>query len=196
MQWELFNNRRMKVNVRTLTVLGLLIVCLLNTPAMAQQSEATSGGSAASAPKPPPELEKVKAVSGTWKCEGHHSEIPGCPASPTRSTSTSKAELGGFWYVEHEEGSYCGPYKVLDIEGYDPVKKKFLDYRFYDFGAYEVTTSDSPDGPWSGSYIMNGKESSERFTMTYKNDKEFTMTFEDQVDGQWKKTADSTCRKQ
>ena len=189
------------MDVRTLTLFGLLTTALLGAPALAQESTSNAaGGNSVSAPKPPPELEKLKAESDTGRgstCEGHHSEMPGCPAGPTHSTFSSwKAELGGFWYVAHEEGSTCGPYKVLEIQGYDHGKKKFVNYRFYDFGAYQLSTSDNADGPWTGTFVMNGKETPARATLTVKNDHESIMTIENQVDGQWKKTGESVCRKQ
>jgi hypothetical protein len=72
-------------------------------------------------PKPGPEIEKLKALEGTWdatiKMQGGES----------KGTATYKMGVGGMWLVSDFEGDFGGmKFQGKGMDTYDAGKKKFV----------------------------------------------------------------------
>jgi hypothetical protein len=72
-------------------------------------------------PKPGPEHEMLKELAGTWDAA---IKMGGQEA---KGTAVYKMELGGFWLMSTFEGDLGGmKFKGQGIDGYDPLRKKFV----------------------------------------------------------------------
>ena len=175
------------------------LALLLAAPAMVQESSSTSG-TTASAPKPPPEMDQLKWQLGTWQCDEKHLASSLGPAHEERWSETTKPDLSGFWYVTRGAGEKSADTPnggdFLDIDGYDPVKKKFIDTGFFAGGYWTETYDNGIDGPYTGTSTYNGKTYQTRGTSKHKSDSENSWVGESQIEGKWTKTEEGTCKKQ
>lgn len=90
---------------------GILAIAALASSAGAQEP-----------PKPGPEHARLKELAGTWDCTG---KLAG--QIEFKGVSTSKMELGGFWLITEFEAELFGqPFRGRSLDGYDPIKKKYV----------------------------------------------------------------------
>jgi len=101
--------------VRRISVLVfLLVVCL--TRAMHGQTPA---------PKPDPEFQKLQALVGRWMFNGEYKPGAWGPGSKITGEYTGRFILKGFAFEGRTvERSAEGETRFLEIDAYDPVKKK------------------------------------------------------------------------
>jgi hypothetical protein len=95
-------------------------------------------------PKPGPEIEKLKALEGTWdatvKMMGNES----------KATATYKMGVGGMWLVSDFEGEFGGmKFQGKGMDTYDASKKKYI-------SVWVDSMSTSPM-VMEGSYDKDGK---------------------------------------
>ena len=163
---------------------------------MAQESGATSGGSIASAHKPPTEIEKLRFLIGPWRCDSVFESASG-PVH-THETITTEPILDGFWYELH--GTYDASagqpaYKLTALFGYDQSKKKFINMGSDNVGGYWTSTADQALGPYTITSSADAKDIGGRGTWSCKSDRECVYTYERKTDGGWKKNEEDRCHK-
>ena len=72
-------------------------------------------------PKPGPELEKLKALEGTWDAAVKFA------GGESKGTMTFKMGLGGLWLTSNFEGEFAGQkFSGKGFESYDGAKKKYV----------------------------------------------------------------------
>jgi hypothetical protein len=151
----------------------------------------TTGGGLLAQPgeKPGPEHEKIKKLEGTWIAT-----VKG-PGGESKGTMTYKSILGGFWMASEFKGDFGGmPFTGHGMDGYDPIKKQYVEYWFDSMGpgamvftgtfdkTGKVLTSTAegpgPDGKpakWKSVSTMKDDDTME-FTMSVGDSKEPMMT--------------------
>jgi hypothetical protein len=94
---------------------------LVLSAAMATMSAGTAAAQEPS--KPGPEHTRLKEMEGTWEAEGKMTH----DGSTFKGTQVSKLDLNGLWLVGEFTAEF-GPEKFRgrSIDGYDPVKKKYV----------------------------------------------------------------------
>jgi hypothetical protein len=141
---------RRVVMKRISVLLFALVVCF----ATAMQAQAP-------APKPNPEVKKLHAVLGHWTFEGEQKPGPLGPAGKLTGEQTCRMILGGFFVqCQWTEKGPAGETRGLEIDGYDPVNKN------YPLSVYEsgggvfsgVSTFSGNTNPWTGKYVLAGKQ--------------------------------------
>jgi hypothetical protein len=71
--------------------------------------------------KPGPEHEMLKEMEGTWEATMKVGDME------SKGTMTYKMDLGGLWLLSDYEGSFGDmKFKGHGIDGYDPMKKKYV----------------------------------------------------------------------
>jgi hypothetical protein len=79
-----------------------------------------SRGFAQEPAKPGPEHEVLKQMEGTWDATLEGEDKP-------NGISKFMVKLGGFWVINEYEGSFAGaPFEGHGLNGYDPIKKKYV----------------------------------------------------------------------
>src|SRR5438132_4516491 len=72
-------------------------------------------------PKPGPELEKIKALEGTWDVTVKVADME------SKGTATYKMGVGGMWLVGDFEGDFGGQkFQGKGLDSYDAAKKKYV----------------------------------------------------------------------
>jgi hypothetical protein len=93
------------------------------------------------APKPGPEQKKLEIWVGDWTYEGENMATPFRPASKHAGKASVRPILGGFFVEWHgEETGPAGTTLWLEIDGYDPLNKKFMWNNFSDDGSFNTVT--------------------------------------------------------
>jgi hypothetical protein len=78
--------------------------------------------SAQESPAPGPEHAKLKALEGQWDYQFTMAD-----GSVSTGRSEAKFECGGLWLVSDFKGEFGGqPFQGRGLDGYDPVKKKYV----------------------------------------------------------------------
>jgi hypothetical protein len=99
-------------------------------------------------PKAPAEVaERVKAMSGTWKCEGTGAGMDG-KSIPFKGTMTSKAELDGYWVHDSfagtmGDGKMAMKFKMESYATFDAPTKKWRTVSMDNMGGQMMTTGDA-----------------------------------------------------
>jgi hypothetical protein len=146
------------------TLIAVALVMLL--VAVAAQAQAP-------APKPGPEHKKLEIFVGDWTYEGEYHATPYGPAGKCSGKQTVRPILGGFFIeVRSEEKGAAGNIQYYEIDGYDPVAKKYTWSGFDNTGSsYAVTyTFDGSTMIYSGTQIIGAKEYRMRGTATFAPD--------------------------
>jgi hypothetical protein len=95
-------------------------------------------------PKPGPEHKALEKLAGTWDVV---TTLPG--NIKAKGTMTCKMECGGLWLVRDIESKFGNlPFHYKGLDGYDPVKKKYVSVQFDSLttvptlleGTYDETT--------------------------------------------------------
>ncbi|MCA9062378.1 MAG: DUF1579 domain-containing protein [Planctomycetaceae bacterium] len=82
----------------------------------------TAGFSVAQQPGPPPELDELKKLVGTWDTI---TKVPGQPDST--GVARYRLGVGGMWVISDMEGKIAGlPYQGHGLDSYDTGKKKYV----------------------------------------------------------------------
>jgi hypothetical protein len=77
-------------------------------------------------PKPGPEHKALEKLAGTWDVV---MTLPG--NMKAKGTMTCKMECGGLWLVRNIETKFGNlPFHYKGLDGYDPVKKKYVSVQF------------------------------------------------------------------
>ena len=149
--------------------------------------------------KAPAEMDAMKGMVGTWKCEGKMSG--GGMDMPIKSTYKVAWEMDNMWLVGHVEGakSKAMPraYKGTDYYTYDPSTKDYVMLSLDNFGMWGRSTSKGWEGDkasWTGKAKMMGMEADTKTTVTRKGDKEVALEMSETGGGQTS-TVSITCKK-
>ncbi len=125
------------------------------------------------APKPGPEHKKLEIWIGDWTFEEEGSATPFGPAGKASGRSTAKWILGGF-FVEFrvEWKGTAGPMQAIEIDGYDPVTKKYTWNNFASDGGVQAFTYaiEGNTVSYSGTQVIGGKQVKARGTITFAPD--------------------------
>jgi hypothetical protein len=135
-------------------------------------------------PKPGPEHERLKELAGTWDCTVKFGD------QETKGTMVYKMELGGFWLVGHFEADMGGQrFTGLGVDGYDPLKKKYVSFwadsmspsSMWMEGSYDKEThSTTMTGHGPG---MDGKVHKFKTTSEFKDNDSIVFTMYDITEG-------------
>ena len=135
---------------RTIALLFLLVFCV----ATAMQAQAP-------APKPGPEVKKLQAVVGHWTFDGEQKPGPLGPGGKFTGEDNCRMILGGFFFQCQLSGKVAeSQMRLLEIDGYDPVNKKFSSDFYFDDGGRRSGTLTVTGNAWTydGKYLVAGKE--------------------------------------
>jgi len=157
--------------------------------------------------KPAPELDTLKWMEGTWKCEGKMAAGamgPGTPEMAYKSKMMFKRDksLGNFAF----NGSYemlkskTNPaVKASFLAAYDTTSKQFVNMGVDSMGGIVRETSTGMTGDkmvFNGEGTMMGMKIKTRNTITKKSDKELTYTAEADMTGKgFIQMGEDTCKK-
>jgi hypothetical protein len=149
--------------------------------------------------KPAPEMDQMKGMVGTWKCDGKMSGDG--MEMPMKSTYKVGWDMDNMWLVGHLEGAKAKgmpkAYKGLDYYTYDPEKKEFVMLSLDNVGMYGRSTTKGWEGDtttWTGKAYMGGHESDTKMTITRKGDKEVHLEMSETAPGHTM-TGTVTCKK-
>jgi hypothetical protein len=139
------------------------------------------------APKPGPEQKKLEIWVGDWTYEGETRATPLGPAGKFIGKNSTRPILGGF-FIEFrgEEKGPSGALQWYEIDGYDPVSKRFSWNNFASEGSVQAITYtiEGTTVSFSGTQVTGGKQYKIRGTFAFAPD--FTSSvgkFEMSVDG-------------
>jgi hypothetical protein len=165
---------------------------------------ASSGGAAAggAGTKPALELEQMKVLEGSWRCDGRAPATPSGPEHAYRSTWKFKRDLDNFWwaaeYQQVKAKANPAPLKARGFLTYDSVTKAFTMMGVDNAGG---STHEISSG-WNGDVVtlagdanLGGKKVPFREVITKKGDREFTWRGEMKVGGDWMTLGEDRCRK-
>lgn len=180
----------------------LFSALLLSLPVLAADPAAPPQPST---PKPAPELEALKFLVGTFKCDGKAGGgNTGVPEYAFKSTLKTRPDLNQFWLMTtHEEAkSKANPhgYRTIGHVGYDPSQKLFVRAFAASDGSYEQGTAKGwEDGKmvWTGEVLnqLGQAKLPFRHTFTKVGDTEMLNSFELNMGGQWMTWASERCKK-
>ena len=125
------------------------------------------------APKPGPEHKWLARWAGDWTSEGVVHATPFGPEGKTTGKGSARPILGGF-FVEWrtEEKGPGGTVEGIEIDGYDPVTKKFTWNSFASDGSVQriTYTIEGNTVSYSGTQVTGGKQAGIRGTITLAPD--------------------------
>src|ERR1700690_3270969 len=164
--------------------------------------ESPQGGPLAAAPKPATELEQMKVLHGSWRCDGRAPATPSAPEHAYRSTWKFKRDLDNFWWAaEHQQvkaKANPAPLKARGFLTYDSVTKSFTMMGVDNAGGSTPEISSGWNGDvvtLAGDASLAGKKVPFREVITKKGDREFTWRGEMKVGGDWMTLGEDRCRK-
>jgi hypothetical protein len=114
----------------------------------------------AQAPKPDPEVKKLRSVVGDWTYEGEYKPGPLGPGGKFTGEYTARMILGGFFLQERwTEKGPAGETRSLALDGYDPVNKNFSGEMYSDDGGRLSGTITITGNTWTiaGKGVAAGK---------------------------------------
>lgn len=153
-------------------------------------------------PKPPTELDQMKVLEGTWRCEGRAPASAAAPEHGYKSTWKFKRDLDNFWwaaeYQQSKGKSNPTPMKARGYLTYDPATKSFVMLGVDNVGG---TSTESSSG-WSGDTVtlagdasMSGRKIPFREVITRHGDHEFTWRGEMRTASDWVTLGEDRCKK-
>jgi len=154
----------------------------------------------APAPKPGPEHKKLDIWVGDWTYEGENHATPLGPAGKFSGKNSARPILGGF-FIEFrgEEKGPSGSIQWVEVDGYNPLNKKFVWNSFSSDGSVQnfTYTIEGAAVPFSGKQFTGGKLYDIRGTITFAPDFMSTAAkFEMSVDGkEWIPLSESKATK-
>ncbi len=156
-------------------------------------------------PKPAPELDKhMKALEGSWKCDGKMEAGamgPGSPAMDYKSSIKFKKTHGGFWYAgdyEIKKSKAMPGMKVMFHVGWDPTANRLTGLGVDTTGGWRTDHSNGWEGDkmvveFEG--VMMGQKMTGRETITKKGDKAFETVVEMKMGADFKKVGTDSCKR-
>lgn len=137
--------------------------------------------SAQEQPKPLPEHRKLEVAVGEWTYEGNGEASPFGPAGKFKGKTTNRMVLGGFFLESRGEDTGDSGYffQAINLRGYDPVKKVYVDYGFENDGRATSGSAAVSGTTWTAKGVRTdpaGKVYKTRGTETYSADGQ-TSTF-------------------
>lgn len=185
------------------TILSLLLAAGASR-AQAPKPAAPSGPPpppAAGPPKAPGELDGIKWLEGSWRCEGKAPAGAMGPEHAYKSTMKIKRDLDGFWYVGDYEQKKTKEnpmaIKARNFLGYDPVAKKVVSVGVDNLGgALQLTGSIEGDKiSTEGEGSMGGQKVGFKELFTKTGDRALTWHGEVRVGKDWVVVGDDTCKR-
>jgi len=163
---------------------------------------ATAPAAPAVAPKPATELDQMKVLEGTWRCDGRAPSGPTGPEHAYKSTWKFKRDLDNFWwaaeYQQVKAKTNPVPMKARGYMTYDPSSKGFVMLGVDNMGG---TSSESTTG-WAGDSVTLAGDASQggrkipfREVITKHGDREFTWRGEMKVGSDWVTLGEDRCKK-
>ena len=163
---------------------------------------APAPGAVAAAPKPAAELDQMKVLEGTWRCDGRAPAGPGGPEHAYKSTWKFKRDLDNFWwaaeYQQVKAKNNPAPMKARGYMTYDPGTKGFVMLGVDNMGG---TSSETSPG-WTGESVTLAGDASQggrkipfREVITRNGDREFTWRGEMKVGSDWVTLGEDRCKK-
>lgn len=154
------------------------------------------------APKPAAELDQMKVLEGTWRCDGRAPAGPGGPEHAYKSTWKFKRDLDNFWwaaeYQQVKAKANPVPMKARGYMTYDPGTKGFVMLGVDNMGG---TSNESTVG-WTGDSVTLAGDASQggrkipfREVITKNGDREFTWRGEMRVGSDWVTLGEDRCKK-
>jgi hypothetical protein len=139
------------------------------------------------APKPGPEHKKLEIWVGDWTYEGDYHATPFGPAGKCTGKVSVRPILGGF-FVEFraEEKGAAGTTQYFEIDGYDPVARKYIWNGFDSQGLSETVTYtiEGNTVAYSGALVIGAKQAKSRGTFVFASDfMSHAAKYEISVDG-------------
>lgn len=164
--------------------------------------EPPSSRPVAVAPKPAPELDQMKVLEGSWRCDGRAPAGPSGPEHAYKSTWKFKRDLDNFWWAaEYQQAKAKANPMPMKARGYltfDPAAKTFVLVGVDNLGG---SSTESTTG-WSGDVVtlagdasLAGKKVPYREVITKKGTREFTWRGEMKTGGDWVTLGEDRCRK-
>lgn len=142
----------------------------------------------------------MKSSAGTWACEGTYTGADGT-AEKMKSTAKIIRELNGNLYVGEFNTPKSAKMPATKSHAewyYDGVSKTVVHTMVCDSGDSGRSTSPGRTGDtsvWMGEGTMMGQPMKTRMTITYKGEKEITLSHEVDKGGTWVKFGDEVCKK-
>ena len=133
------------------------------------------------APTPGPELQKLAYFIGTWHAEGEMNVTMFGPAGKVTNVTRNEWMLNKFFYLtHHEEHNPSGTFQMVSVTGYDPEKKKYVQYDFDMQGGTGRTegTFDGTTWVWTSEFNANGKTIKSRGTTKPTSATSYDFTWE------------------
>jgi hypothetical protein len=156
-------------------------------------------------PKPAPELDGIKWMAGTWKCDGMAAVTPMNPKEHKVQTKVvAKRDLDNFWYSikveEKKTKDHPMPWKGQIYWTFDPGTKKFAGAMVGNMGGWGTGSSAGWVGDkmeWAWDMYMPGMGKAQgKETLTKKSEKEMTQEFSMNMGkGGWVSMGVNTCKK-
>lgn len=154
------------------------------------------------APKPATELDQMKVLEGTWRCDGRAPAGPGGPEHAYKSTWKFKRDLDNFWwaaeYQQVKAKNNPAPMKARGYMTYDPGAKGFVMLGVDNMGG---TSSETTPG-WTGDSVTLAGDASQggrkipfREVITKNGEREFTWRGEMKVGADWVTLGEDRCKK-
>jgi hypothetical protein len=135
-----------------MTRISILLFFLVVCSATAMQAQA---------PKPDPEVKKLRSVVGDWTYEGEYKPGPLGPGGKFTGEYTARMILGGFFLQERwTEKGPAGEARSLALDGYDPVNKNFSGEMYSDDGSRITAAFTITGNTWTipGKLVTGGKQ--------------------------------------
>jgi len=139
------------------------------------------------APKPGPEIEKLKYFVGNWKEEGTLAARPEGPAGKFTGTYHNAMLPGGFYVEMHATGDITGEGKYTSTAylGYNADKKVYTFDELSSTGEHTVAqgTVEGDTWTWTSESKMGGQTMNGRYTEKITSPTSYDFKFEASTDG-------------
>ncbi|HEX8882103.1 MAG TPA: DUF1579 family protein [Candidatus Acidoferrum sp.] len=139
--------------MQRIKILLFLLIVSVSTALQAQ--------SPTSAPKPDPELKKLRPLVGHWTYEEEWKAGPLGPGGKMTGVYDAHMILSGFFlHAEQTEKGAMGEIRNLEIDAYDPVNKNFTSEMYLSDGtksSFTITVSGNTI-TWAGTLTFAGKQ--------------------------------------
>jgi hypothetical protein len=170
-------------------------------PAHAPASGAAATPTPPGPPKPAPELDQLKWMEGTWRCDGKGPAGPMGPEHNYKSTMKIKRDLDGFWitteYEQKKSKENPMAIKARGFMGYDPVAKKLVSVGVDNVGGVlqQTGTFEGDKLSTMGEGNMGGQKIGFKELITKTGDKTLTWHGELKMGKDWMVVGDDSCKR-
>jgi len=187
-----------KMMRRTLGLAGAGLVILLGVgQAAGEKSLAPQPGNAATDARP---IDALKALAGTWSCEGLARSAAGTPLV-FKARFTNKWDLAQSWLVmRYEQTQGKAPtFAAQGFLGWDGAASRFVYLGADSDGGWASVAGAGFAGEsltLSGEGVQGGKKAPLRYTFTRgKSDRDLLVALERQEGTRWSLVTQNTCRR-